>query len=71
VKADTPLLEVLVAVGLAGSNTEARRFVAEGAVSVNNEKISADKKSLLAEDFHDGVAVLRRGKNALAIAALA
>jgi tyrosyl-tRNA synthetase len=69
VKAGAPLLEALVTLGLAGSNTEARRFVAEGAVSVNNEKISAEKKTLDAADFHDGVAVVRRGKNSLAIAA--
>lgn len=65
---NAPLLEALVTLQLASSNTEARRFVAEGAVSINNEKINADKKTLEAGDFRDGIAVIRRGKNSLAIA---
>jgi tyrosyl-tRNA synthetase len=65
---DAPLLEALVSVGLASSNTEARRFVAEGAISVNNDKVSLEKQSLGSADFHDGICVLRRGKNSLAIA---
>lgn len=66
--ADTPLLEALVQLGLASSNTEARRFVSEGAVTVNNDKVTLDKPSLVNADFHDGVAVVRRGKNAVALA---
>ena len=68
---ETPLLEALVALGLAVSNTEARRFVSEGAISINSVKISADKQTVSADDFHGGVAVFRRGKNAVAIASKA
>ena len=65
---DTPILEAIVAVGLATSNTEARRFVAEGAISVNDEKITPDKTHLSKNDFHHDIAVIRRGKNSVAVA---
>ena len=68
--ADAPLLEALVALGLAASNSEARRFVSDGAVTVNGERITLDKADLHADDYHDGVAVLRRGKNKVAVARL-
>jgi tyrosyl-tRNA synthetase len=68
VSASMPLLEAVVALGLAGSNTEARRFVAEGAIKINNDRATADKQTLDEADFHDGIAVIRRGKNSVAIA---
>lgn len=64
----TPLLEAVVTLGLASSNTEARRFVAEAAVTVNNDKVTLDKQRLDEADFHAGVVVVRRGKNAVAVA---
>jgi tyrosyl-tRNA synthetase len=67
---DMPLLEALVTVGLASSNTEARRFVSEGAVSVNNDKVTLDKHALVPDDFHHDICVLRRGKNSVAIGRL-
>lgn len=61
------LIAPLVESGLAGSNTEARRFLQEGAVYLNGRQIST-AKSLSAEDCLDGVhAILRRGKNSNAI----
>jgi tyrosyl-tRNA synthetase len=68
IAADTPLLEALVTLGIASSNTEGRRFVADGAIRVNDDKVSPDKANLSSEDFHEGIAVLRRGKNTVAIA---
>jgi tyrosyl-tRNA synthetase len=65
---NAPLLEAIVTVGLAGSNTEARRFVSEGAISLNDEKVTLDKQSLDKSDFHHDIAVFRRGKNAVAVA---
>jgi tyrosyl-tRNA synthetase len=65
---NAPLLEAIVTVGLASSNTEARRFVSEGAISVNDEKVTLDKQSLDKSDFHHDIAVFRRGKNAVAVA---
>lgn len=63
----TPLTEALVTLGLAASNTEARHFLAEGAISVNNQRITTDKPSLDEADFHDDIVVVRRGKNAVAV----
>lgn len=65
---DTPLLEALVTLGLAGSNTEARRFVQDGAVTLNGERLALDKQTIDANDFHEGVLVARRGKNSVAVA---
>jgi tyrosyl-tRNA synthetase len=65
---DMPLLEALVTVGLASSNTEARRFVSEGAISINSDKIGLEKQALGPSDFHNDICVIRRGKNGLAIA---
>lgn len=67
----TPLLEALVTLGVAGSNTEARRFVAEGAIAINNDRITLDRQVVEAGDFHDGIAIVRRGKNTIAIARVA
>ncbi len=64
---DMPLFEALVTLGLAESNTEARRFVAEGAIAVNNVKINADKTHLDQSDFHEDIVVVRRGKNAVGV----
>lgn len=57
----------LVATGLASSQSEARRFVAGQAVSVNGEKITEDFV-WNAENMGDiGAALLRRGKNSYAV----
>lgn len=70
ITAGVPLLEALVTLGLAGSNTEARRFVAEGAIKLNNDRVGTSKESLESDDFVDGIVVVRRGKNSVAIAQL-
>ncbi len=57
------LVPVLVSSGLAGSNTEARRFVQSGAVYINGKKVDNDKTTLINDDYIHGYAVLRRGKN--------
>ncbi|WP_336923768.1 tyrosine--tRNA ligase [Aquipuribacter sp. SD81] len=65
----SPLAQVLADSGLAPSRSAARRSIGEGAVSVNNVR-AADPEALLQPgDFlHGEVAVLRRGKRALAAA---
>ena len=61
------LLDGLVACGLASSKGAARRSVSEGAVHVNNVKMTQQDSVLGAEDFlHGRVAVLRRGRRTLA-----
>ncbi|HSW99133.1 MAG TPA: tyrosine--tRNA ligase [Candidatus Saccharimonadales bacterium] len=58
--AQGPIVEALVATGLASSNTEARRLLKENAVSVNGHKVQRD--TFEAADFHNGRLMLRRGK---------
>ena len=49
-------IEALVEVGVAGSNGEARRLLAGGAISVNGEKLSDDQ-------LISGPSLLKKGKN--------
>ncbi len=58
------MLEALTETGLAKSNREAKEFLAGGSVSVNGEKVGADR-TLGTGDFLPGrVTLLRRGKKA-------
>ncbi|CAN5336828.1 tyrosine--tRNA ligase [soil metagenome] len=70
IAAGMPLLEALVTLGLATSNTEARRFVAEGAITVNNTRATSEKQTLDHDAFQSGIVVLRRGKNTIAVGSL-
>ncbi|HUS26465.1 MAG TPA: tyrosine--tRNA ligase [Nevskiaceae bacterium] len=54
------IADVLVAAGLASSKTEARRFIADNAVSINGQKTA--KEQFEDGDFHNGRLLLRRGK---------
>lgn len=54
------LVEILVESGLAASNGEAKRLMESGAVSVNSEKISADKTI-------DSVSLIKKGKNSFVL----
>ncbi|HVW23411.1 MAG TPA: tyrosine--tRNA ligase [Candidatus Saccharimonadales bacterium] len=54
------VVDALVHSGLAGSNTEARRFLSESAISINGQKIS--RENFESGDFQNGRALLRRGK---------
>jgi tyrosyl-tRNA synthetase len=58
---------LLVAAGLARSNGEARRAIAQGGAYVNNRKVD-DEEAVLGESdlLHGRFAVLRRGKRTLA-----
>lgn len=60
------IIQVLVQSNLASSNSEARRFVDSGAVSINGEKVTleTDLKSLTANNNH---LLLKRGKNLFAL----
>ena len=59
------VIDALVAVGLVGSNSEARRAIEQGAVSVN--KLKVDSTEALVEDLLDGnVALISKGKKNLA-----
>jgi tyrosyl-tRNA synthetase len=64
---ETPLVEVLVGAGLAASNGEARRFLADNAVYINGHQIPLEKTQFDTSDEIAGHAIIRRGKNASAV----
>jgi tyrosyl-tRNA synthetase len=58
-----PLLDVIVAAGLASSKREAREFIESGAIQLNGAKVSSCERVVLREDFQNApVAILKRGK---------
>ncbi len=67
VEVGMPLVDALVAVGLADSRNAARRTLTEGGASVNGEKVTDPERVLAPEDvLSGGVVVLRRGRKNLA-----
>lgn len=54
------IVEALIASGLAGSNTEARRLINDNAISLNGQKVS--RENFEPGDFQNGRLLLRRGK---------
>ena len=62
------LVDLFAATGLVASKGAARRAVAEGGLSVNNERVSDEAARLTAEQLLGGrYAVLRRGRRSLAV----
>ncbi|OKI12202.1 tyrosine--tRNA ligase [Streptomyces sp. CB03911] len=62
-----PIVDLLVAVGLAPSRSAARRTVKEGGAYLNNTKVTDEEAAPTAEDLlHGRWLVLRRGKRNLA-----
>lgn len=62
VTAAETFVTTLVGAGLASSNTEAIRFINEGAISVNGQKITPEK-----QNFEPGYNLVKRGKNNFAV----
>ncbi|MBM9467795.1 tyrosine--tRNA ligase [Nakamurella sp. YIM 132084] len=61
------VLQLLRDAGLAGSQSEARRIVAEGGANVNNERISdPERRVRIADSLHGRYLVLRRGRRMVA-----
>ena len=60
VQSEGSLLEALVSTGLAASNGDARRLLANNAISCNGQKVTLE--SMPADLFVDNLALLRRGK---------
>lgn len=60
--AGLPLVQALLDAGIAKSNTEARRLLAEGSISINGEKASADAHLSTADLLHGSAIALRKGK---------
>ena len=70
VELDEPIEDVLIRSALATSKREARQFIEGGAASLNGEKVDGSKM-LSDADFTKGIALLRRGKRAVAVLILA
>ncbi len=64
-------VDALVVTGLASSKAEARRFVEQGGVYVNNRRIGADVRIDLSMTLHDRYLVLRRGRRQLHLVVVA
>lgn len=62
------ILELLVKCGIAESNGEAKKLIAQGAVYVNENKISDIAVSFAAQDAVNGVLLIRKGKKNYKIA---
>lgn len=63
------VVDLLVEAGLVASRGAGRRAIAEGGVSVNNERVSAEDAVVGTGDLlHGRWALLRRGKRSLAVA---
>lgn len=56
------IIEALIGTKLSSSKREARQFLADKAVSLNGKTIDDAQRKLASEDFHNGLALLRRGK---------
>lgn len=65
VAAGTTVVEALTATGLCSSLSDARRAIAQGGVSLDGDKVTADD-AIVAGTLPGGVSVLRRGKKTLA-----
>ncbi|HEY0186067.1 MAG TPA: tyrosine--tRNA ligase [Cellulomonas sp.] len=66
-----PVVDLLAGAGLVASKGAARRAVAEGGASVNNQKVTDEAAVVTAEQvLHGRWLVLRRGKRTLAVAEL-
>ena len=71
VRAGLDPVDVLVRTGLATSKAEARRYVAQGGVYVNNRRLEVDARIDLSMALHDRYLVLRRGRRQLHLVVVA
>lgn len=68
VSLESAIVDALVQSSLASSKREARQFLDDGAVTLNNKKVT-DRK-LDESDFNEGVALLKRGKRNVTVLVL-
>ncbi|MCI8546606.1 MAG: tyrosine--tRNA ligase [Clostridia bacterium] len=59
---NAPITQVIVDVGMAPSKGQAKTLISQGAITLNDEKISDIAYVLKAEDFTEGYAIIRKGK---------
>ncbi|MDQ0575034.1 tyrosine--tRNA ligase [Agromyces albus] len=63
---DAPIVQLLVDTGLVSSQSEGRRAIAQGGVSLDNVRVEDETATLEGRVSRGGMAVLRRGKKTLA-----
>ncbi|QZY54836.1 tyrosine--tRNA ligase [Crassaminicella profunda] len=56
------LMSLLTKLQLTSSNGEARRLIQQGGISLDGEKVTDMKHSVKAEDFKDGIMMIKKGK---------
>ena len=59
---NSTILDVLVTLGFVKSKSEGRRLVEQNGLSLNDQKITDINTPLTANDFTDGVAMVKKGK---------
>lgn len=62
VEANTSILDAIILAGMAPSKGQARTLIAQGGITLNDEKVSDTNYVLSEKDFTDGYAILRKGK---------
>ena len=62
------ILELLVKCGISESNGEAKKLISQGAIYVNEEKVSDISAEFTAQDARNGVLLIRKGKKTYKIA---
>ncbi|MBM3261285.1 tyrosine--tRNA ligase [Candidatus Kaiserbacteria bacterium] len=67
VAAGDTIIDALVGSLIASSKREARQFIEDGAVSLNGARVSDAAHTIAESDFHNGLALLKRGKRAVVV----
>lgn len=62
VEANTSILDAIILAGMSPSKGQARTLIAQGGITLNDEKVSDTNYVLSEKDFTDGYAILRKGK---------
>lgn len=62
IKLGLPVVDALVAAGLASSKREARQFIEDGAISISGASVTDIAATLEESYFQNGIALLKRGK---------
>lgn len=70
IEAGDTIGDALVEAKLASSKREVRQFLKDKAVSLNGEVVTDEKRKLIAEDFHNDMALLKRGKKNVCVLTL-
>ena len=67
IKLGLPVVDALVASGLASSKREARQFIEDGAVNLSGEQVTDVARALEEKDFTNSIALLKRGKRNVSV----